>query len=77
MLTLTIGYRKYKVPVMSIENRAEAIAKNIEGKIQEAVSEVTGSQRDKLEGQAKQDEAAVIHLKEDLKDKAKEIVDRA
>jgi uncharacterized protein YjbJ (UPF0337 family) len=62
---------------MSIENRVEATAKNIEGKVQEAVSEITGSQKDKLEGQAKQQEASAIHLKEDLKDKAKEIVDRA
>jgi uncharacterized protein YjbJ (UPF0337 family) len=62
---------------MSIENRVEATAKNIEGKVQEAVSEITGSQKDKLEGQAKQEEASAIHLKEDLKDKAKEIVDRA
>ena len=62
---------------MSIENRVEATAKNIEGKIQEAVSEVTGDPKDKLEGQAKQEEASEIHLKEDLKDKAQEIVDQA
>jgi uncharacterized protein YjbJ (UPF0337 family) len=62
---------------MSIEDRAAAVAKNIEGKIQEGVSELTGSQKDKLEGQAKQDEAAGIHLREDLKDKAKEIIDKA
>lgn len=62
---------------MSIENRVEAVAKNIEGKVQEAASEITGDQKDKLEGQAKQDEAAAIHLREDLKDKAKEIIDNA
>ncbi|MGB3262657.1 MAG: CsbD family protein [Microcoleus sp.] len=62
---------------MSIDNRVEATAKNIEGKIQEAVSEVTGDQKDKLEGQAKQDQASAMHMKEDLKDKAKEIVDKA
>lgn len=62
---------------MSIENRVEATAKNIEGKVQEAVSEITGSQKDKLEGQAKQEKASAMHLKEDLKDKAKEIVDRS
>lgn len=62
---------------MSIENRVEAVAKNIEGKVQEAASEITGDQKDKLEGQAKQDEAASIHLREDLKDKAKEIIDNA
>lgn len=62
---------------MSIEDRAEAIAKNIEGKVQEAVSEVTGDPKDKIEGQAKQDEAAVIHAKEDVKDKAKDVIDKA
>jgi uncharacterized protein YjbJ (UPF0337 family) len=62
---------------MSIENRVEAVAKNIEGKVQEAASEITGDQKDKLEGQAKQDEAAAIHLREDLKSKAKEIIENA
>ncbi|MCL1469914.1 CsbD family protein [Argonema antarcticum] len=62
---------------MSIEDRAKAVAKNIEGKVQEAVSEITGNPNDKIEGQAKQDEAAVIHAVEDLKDKAKEIINRA
>ncbi|NEQ27092.1 MAG: CsbD family protein [Microcoleus sp. SIO2G3] len=62
---------------MSVEDRAEAIAKNIEGKIQEAASEITGDPKDKIEGQAKQDEAAAIHAKEDIKDKAKEVIDKA
>lgn len=62
---------------MSIEDRAEAVAKNIEGKVQEAASHVTGDPKDQIEGQAKQDEAAAIHAREDLKDKAKDIVDKA
>jgi uncharacterized protein YjbJ (UPF0337 family) len=62
---------------MSIENRVEAVAKNIEGKIQEAASEITGDPKDRVEGQAKQDQAEAIHLREDLKDKAKEVIDRA
>lgn len=62
---------------MNIEDRAEAVAKNIEGKIQEAASEITGDPKDKVEGQQKQDEAAAIHLREDLKDKAKDIIDKA
>lgn len=62
---------------MSIEDRAEAVAKNIEGKVQEAVSEITGDPKDKIEGQAKQDEAAAIHAKEDVKDKAKDVIDKA
>jgi uncharacterized protein YjbJ (UPF0337 family) len=62
---------------MSIEDRVEAVAKNIEGKIQEAASEVTGDPKDKVEGQAKQDEAAAIHVREDIKDHAKDIIDKA
>ncbi|MBV8883305.1 MAG: CsbD family protein [Chroococcidiopsidaceae cyanobacterium CP_BM_RX_35] len=62
---------------MSLEERAKAVAKNVEGKVQEAVSDITGDPRDKVEGQAKQDQAAAIHTKEDIKDKAKDIVDRS
>ncbi|MGE5658944.1 MAG: CsbD family protein [Actinomycetota bacterium] len=62
---------------MSLDKRTEATAKNIEGKIQEAFGKLTGNQADELEGQAKQGEAAAMHLKEDLKDQAKKIIDRA
>lgn len=62
---------------MSIEDRAKAVAKNIEGKAQEALSDLTGNPEDKVEGQVKQDQAAVMHAKEDVKDAAKDIVDRA
>ena len=56
---------------MSIENRIEATAKNIEGKIQEAVGELTGNPEDKAEGKAKQVEAQVRHTAENVKDELK------
>ncbi|MBW4681575.1 MAG: CsbD family protein [Microcoleus vaginatus WJT46-NPBG5] len=62
---------------MSIEDRAAATAKNIEGKIQEAVSEVTGDPKDKIEGQVKQEQAANMHAKEDVKDGVKNFIDKA
>lgn len=61
---------------MSTEDRVEAVAKNIEGKIQEAVSEITGDPKDKIEGRAKQDEAAAIHVQEDVKDALKDQIDK-
>jgi len=61
--------------IMSLENRVKATAKNIEGKIQEAVGEVTGDPKDQAEGKAKQAEAQARHAIEDVKDKAKEIID--
>lgn len=62
---------------MSIEDRAKAVAKNIEGKAQEALSDLTGNPEDKVEGQVKQDQAAAMHATEDVKDAAKDIVDKA
>ncbi len=62
---------------MSAEDRVKATAKNIEGKVQEAAGEVTGSLKDKAEGRAKQDQAAAMHAIEDLKDTAKDVIDRA
>ncbi|BAU06418.1 MULTISPECIES: CsbD family protein [Fischerella] len=56
---------------MSIENRVEATTKNIEGKVQEMVGEVTGNPQDKAEGQAKQAEAQLRHTVENIKDDVK------
>jgi uncharacterized protein YjbJ (UPF0337 family) len=60
---------------MSIEDRAKAVGKNIEGKAQEALGNVTGDPEDKAEGKAKQAESQVRHAAEDLKDKAKDAID--
>ncbi|MBD2771596.1 CsbD family protein [Iningainema tapete] len=58
---------------MSVEKRVEATAKNIEGKVQELVGELTGNPDDKAEGQAKQAEAQVIHTVENVKDEVKKV----
>ena len=60
---------------MSIEDRMKATAKNVEGKIQEAVGEVTGNPKDKADGQEKQAEAQVQHSVENVKDNIKKAID--
>ncbi|MDY7020339.1 MAG: CsbD family protein [Cyanobacteriota bacterium] len=60
---------------MSLEDRVKATAKNLEGKAQEALGEVTGDPEQKLEGQKKQAEAEVQQSVENLKDKAKKMID--
>lgn len=60
---------------MSIEDRARATAKNIEGKVQAAVGEITGDPKDKAEGKAKQAQAESTHAKEDVKDALKDAID--
>jgi uncharacterized protein YjbJ (UPF0337 family) len=60
---------------MSIEDKIKATAKNVEGKVQEAVGNVTGDPKDQAEGKAKQAEAQVRHAVEDVKDEVKKRMD--
>ncbi|MGL5871094.1 MAG: CsbD family protein [Xenococcaceae cyanobacterium] len=61
---------------MSTENRVEATIKNIEGKAQEIVGEITGNPKDKQEGKLKQGQAQLEHSVENLKDEVKNEIDR-
>jgi uncharacterized protein YjbJ (UPF0337 family) len=58
---------------MSLKDRAKATAKNIEGKVQEAVGDITGDPKDQAAGKEKQAEASLQHAVEDVKDKVKDI----
>ncbi|HEY9744387.1 MAG TPA: CsbD family protein, partial [Coleofasciculaceae cyanobacterium] len=51
--------------------KAKVAAKNIEGKITEAVGKVTGDLDTQLEGQTKQAEAEIRQVAEDRKDEEK------
>ena len=60
---------------MAIEDRVEATVKNVEGKVQEAIGDLTGNPADKAEGKAKQVEAQVQHTQENIKDEVKKAID--
>ena len=60
---------------MAIEDRAEATAKNLEGKVKETVGDLTGDKATEAEGKAQQVEASADHAKEDIKDNIKKAVD--
>jgi len=53
---------------MSIERRVDATSKNIEGKAQEALGNLTGNPRDQIEGKAKQADAEFSHAVEDIRE---------
>jgi uncharacterized protein YjbJ (UPF0337 family) len=59
---------KSQVQIASI-NRVEAITKNIEGKAQEALGNLTGNPRYQIAGKAKQVESQARNAVEDIKDK--------
>lgn len=60
---------------MSLQERAKAAAKNVEGKVQEAVGNITDNPEQQAEGQAKQAEADARNTVENVKDKAKDVKD--
>jgi uncharacterized protein YjbJ (UPF0337 family) len=60
---------------MSVEDRAKATGKNIEGAAQEALGNVTGDPKDKAQGKAKQKQAQAGHAIEDVKDELKKKLD--
>jgi uncharacterized protein YjbJ (UPF0337 family) len=60
---------------MSTKDKAKATVKNIEGKAQEAMGEMTGNKEDKAAGKVKQAEAKAQHTVENAKDKVKEAID--
>ncbi|WP_008309623.1 CsbD family protein [Leptolyngbya sp. PCC 6406] len=60
---------------MSLEDRAKATAKNIEGKVQKAVGDITGDPKTQTAGTEKQAEAKVQHTVENIKEKVKEAID--
>lgn len=60
---------------MSDENKMKAASKNIQGKAQEAVGDLTGDPEQEAKGQGKQTEAKVRNASEDIKDKAKQIME--
>ena len=60
---------------MSLEDRAKATGKNLEGKAQEALGNLTGDPEQKAEGKAKQAESQVRHSVENVKDNVKEALD--
>ena len=60
---------------MSLDDRAKAAAKNVEGKAQEALGNITNNPEQQAAGKAKQAEADVRNAAEDVKDKAKDVAD--
>lgn len=66
--SLTQLFRQPQTQIASV-NRVEAITKNIEGKAQEAIGNVTGDPKDRIMGKAKQVESQARNVGEDIKDK--------
>jgi uncharacterized protein YjbJ (UPF0337 family) len=67
----TLPEQQASQPQLAAMNRAGAITKNLEGKAQEAIGNVTGDPKDQMMGKAKQAESQVRNAAEDVKDQFK------
>jgi len=60
---------------MSLTDKAQAAAKDVEGKIQEAAGKATDNTEAQAKGKAKQAEASATKAKENVKDGIKDAID--
>ncbi|MFN5516314.1 MAG: CsbD family protein [Cyanobacteriota bacterium] len=60
---------------MGFNDKVKATAKNVEGKIQETVGDLTGDPKNQAEGKAKQAQAKISHTVENVKEAVKEQLD--
>ncbi len=58
---------------VQLKGRAKAVTKNLEGKAQEAVGNITGNSSDQIMGKAKQTESQGLNLVEDAKDMIQDV----
>jgi uncharacterized protein YjbJ (UPF0337 family) len=58
---------------MQLKGRAKAVSKNIEGKTQEAIGNMTDNSKDQIIGKAKQVESQGRNIVEDMKDKVQDV----
>jgi uncharacterized protein YjbJ (UPF0337 family) len=59
-----------------MSNKADAAAKDAEGKLESALGELTGDAGHQLKGKAKQVQASAMNAAEDLKDGAKTVAQK-
>lgn len=60
----------------TMSNKADAAAKDAEGKLESALGELTGDAGHQLKGKAKQVQASAMNAAEDLKDGAKAVAQK-
>ena len=58
---------------MELKGRAKAVSKNLEGKTQEAIGDLTNSPKDQVMGRSKQVESQGGNILEDIKDKVQNV----
>lgn len=61
--------------LVSVKDSVDATLRNLEGKAQVVVGDLTGNPTDKAEGKAKQAEAKIMQAQENIKEKLDKALD--
>lgn len=76
ILTPRISTLQSPLATRTMSNKADAAAKDAEGKLESALGELTGDTGHQLKGKAKQVQATAMNAAEDLKDGAKALAQK-
>jgi uncharacterized protein YjbJ (UPF0337 family) len=72
---LAMSSHRFPIPstFITMSNKADAAAKNVEGKLESAYGDLTGDTGHQIKGKAKQVQASAMNAAEDIKEGAKTV----
>jgi uncharacterized protein YjbJ (UPF0337 family) len=72
-IAMTVDHRYIPIALATMDNKADAKAKEVEGKLESAYGELTGDTGHQIKGKAKQVQASAMNAAENLKEGTKSV----
>ena len=72
-MAMTVDHRYIPIAFATMDNKADAKAKQVEGKLESAYGELTGDTGHQIKGKAKQVQASAMNAAENLKEGTKSV----
>jgi hypothetical protein len=75
-MAMTVDHRYVPIALATMDNKADAKAKEVEGKLESAYGELTGDTGHQIKGKAKQVQASAMNAAENLKEGTKSVAQK-
>jgi len=72
-IAMTVNHRYIPIALATMDNKADAKAKEVEGRLESAYGELTGDTGHQIKGKAKQVQASAMNAAENLKEGTKSV----
>ena len=75
-IAMPVDHRYFPIAIATMDNKADAKAKQVEGKLESAYGELTGDTGHQIKGKAKQVQASAMNAAENLKEGTKSVAQK-